>query len=50
MKLMLRPEWKPRPVGSFLGCLDLKLGVTIALLFAVCPVQSYPNLSTDLLV
>lgn len=35
MKLMLRPEWKPRPFSSFLGCLDLKTGVVLALLFAV---------------
>jgi hypothetical protein len=35
MKLMLRPEWKPRPVSSFLGYLDLKIGVTVAALFAV---------------
>ncbi|EIN09653.1 DUF1753-domain-containing protein [Punctularia strigosozonata HHB-11173 SS5] len=32
---MLRPEWKPRPASSFLGCLDLKIGVTVALLFAL---------------
>ena len=36
MKLMLRPEWRPRPFSSFLGCLDLKTGVVLALLFAVC--------------
>ncbi|KAF9785194.1 Inositolphosphorylceramide synthase subunit Kei1-domain-containing protein [Thelephora terrestris] len=35
MKLMLRPEWKPRPFSSFLGCLDLKTGVVLALLFAL---------------
>ena len=35
MKLMLRPEWKPRPFSSFLGCLDLKTGVILALFFAV---------------
>ena len=35
MKLMLRPEWRPRPFSSFLGCLDLKTGVVLALLFAV---------------
>ncbi|KAL6307229.1 Inositolphosphorylceramide synthase subunit Kei1-domain-containing protein, partial [Sparassis latifolia] len=35
MKLTLRPEWRLRPLTSFLGVLDLKTGVTIALLFAV---------------
>ncbi|KAF9650138.1 DUF1753-domain-containing protein [Thelephora ganbajun] len=35
MKLMLRPEWRPRPFSSFLGCLDLKTGVVLALLFAL---------------
>jgi len=35
MKLMLRPEWRLWPFSSFLGVLDLKTGVTIALLFAV---------------
>jgi len=35
MKLMLRQEWKPRPFSSFLGCLDLKTGVVLALFFAV---------------
>lgn len=35
MKLTLRQEWRLRPLNSFLGCLDIKLGVTIALLFAV---------------
>jgi hypothetical protein len=35
MKLMLRPEWRLRPFSSFLGCLDLKTGVILALLFAV---------------
>lgn len=35
MKLMLRPEWRPRPFSSFLGCLDLKTGVVLALFFAV---------------
>ncbi len=37
MKLMLRPEWRLWPLSSFLGLLDLKTGVTIALLFAVRP-------------
>ena len=35
MKLMLRPEWRLWPLSSFLGLLDLKTGVTVALLFAV---------------
>ena len=35
MKLTLRPEWRLRPLSSFLGFLDIKTGVTIALLFAV---------------
>ncbi|KLO19075.1 DUF1753-domain-containing protein [Schizopora paradoxa] len=35
MKLMWRQQWRPRPLNSFLGFVDLKLGVTIALLFAV---------------
>jgi hypothetical protein len=36
MKLMLRPEWRLWPLSSFFGLLDLKTGVTVALLFAVC--------------
>ena len=32
---MLRPEWRLWPFSSFLGVLDLKTGVTIALFFAV---------------
>ena len=32
---MLRPEWRLWPLSSFLGLLDLKTGVTVALLFAV---------------
>ena len=32
---MLRPEWRLWPFSSFVGLLDLKTGVTIALLFAV---------------
>ncbi|KAF9453609.1 DUF1753-domain-containing protein [Macrolepiota fuliginosa MF-IS2] len=35
MKLMLRPEWRLWPLASFLGLVDLKTGVTIALLFAL---------------
>jgi len=35
MKLTLRPEWRLRPLASFLGCIDLKTGVTIALLFTL---------------
>ncbi|KAF5373269.1 hypothetical protein D9615_007479 [Tricholomella constricta] len=35
MKLMLRPEWRLWPLSSFLGFLDLKTGVTVALLFAL---------------
>ncbi|KAI0083942.1 Inositolphosphorylceramide synthase subunit Kei1-domain-containing protein [Irpex rosettiformis] len=34
MKLTLRPEWRLRPLSSFLGLADLKAGVTIAILFA----------------
>lgn len=32
---MLRPEWRLWPLSSFLGLIDLKTGVTIALLFAL---------------
>ncbi|KAF8627798.1 hypothetical protein AX15_004224 [Amanita polypyramis BW_CC] len=35
MKLMLRPEWRLWPLSSFLGVLDIKTGVTVALLFAL---------------
>jgi hypothetical protein len=35
MKLTLRPEWRLWPLVSFLGLLDLKTGVTVALLFAL---------------
>ncbi|OBZ73883.1 Inositol phoshorylceramide synthase regulatory subunit kei1 [Grifola frondosa] len=35
MKLTLRPEWRLRPLTSFLGFLDIKTGVIIALLFAL---------------
>ncbi|KZT25255.1 DUF1753-domain-containing protein [Neolentinus lepideus HHB14362 ss-1] len=35
MKLMLRPEWRLRPLSSFLGFFDIKTGVVIALLFAL---------------
>ncbi|KAI0741621.1 Inositolphosphorylceramide synthase subunit Kei1-domain-containing protein [Daedaleopsis nitida] len=35
MRLTLRPEWRLRPLTSFLGFLDIKTGVTIALLFAL---------------
>ncbi|KAH9940856.1 DUF1753-domain-containing protein [Epithele typhae] len=35
MKLTLRPEWRLRPLSSFIGFLDIKTGVTVALLFAV---------------
>jgi hypothetical protein len=35
MKLTLRPEWRLRPLTSFLGFLDIKTGVTVAILFAV---------------
>ncbi|KAH0836434.1 hypothetical protein J3R83DRAFT_8039 [Lanmaoa asiatica] len=34
MKLMLRPEWRLWPIVTFIGILDIKTGVTIALLFA----------------
>jgi len=46
MKLTLRPEWRLWPLTSFLGLLDIKTGVTVALLFAVrvlshgCPTYS----------
>lgn len=32
---MLRPEWRLWPLSSFFGLLDLKTGVTVALLFAL---------------
>ncbi|KAG8974979.1 hypothetical protein FRC05_006656 [Tulasnella sp. 425] len=35
MKLTLRPEWRPRPLTTFLGFVDIKTGVKITLLFAV---------------
>jgi len=35
MRLTLRPEWRLWPLSSFLGVLDLKTGVTLALLFAL---------------
>lgn len=35
MKLTLRPEWRLWPFASFLGILDIKTGVTVAVLFAV---------------
>ena len=35
MKLMLRPEYRLWPLNSFLTFLDIKTGVTLALLFAV---------------
>jgi inositol phosphorylceramide synthase regulatory subunit len=35
MKLMLRPEWRLWPLNSFFGLIDIKTGVTVALLFAV---------------
>ncbi|PPQ62881.1 hypothetical protein CVT24_006278 [Panaeolus cyanescens] len=35
MKLMLRPEWRLWPLSSFLGILDIKTGVNLALLFAL---------------
>ncbi|KIL69413.1 hypothetical protein M378DRAFT_784045 [Amanita muscaria Koide BX008] len=35
MKLMLRPEWRLWPFTSLLGVLDIKTGVTVALLFAL---------------
>jgi hypothetical protein len=44
MKLMLRPEWRLWPLSSFFGLLDLKTGVTVALLFAVCSLDSPHNL------
>ncbi|KAK7056315.1 hypothetical protein VNI00_002868 [Paramarasmius palmivorus] len=34
-KLMLRPEWRLWPLSSCLGLLDIKTGVTVALLFTV---------------
>jgi len=35
MKLTLRPEWRLRPFQSFLGCIDIKTGVVVALAFAM---------------
>ncbi|KAK2463638.1 hypothetical protein APHAL10511_004389 [Amanita phalloides] len=35
MRLMLRPQWRLWPFASFLGLLDIKTGVTVALLFAL---------------
>lgn len=35
MKLTLRHEWRPRPFRSFLSVLDLKIGVQLALYFAI---------------
>lgn len=35
MKITLRPEWRLRPLSSFVGILDLKTGVTVVLLFAL---------------
>ncbi|TFK26251.1 DUF1753-domain-containing protein [Coprinopsis marcescibilis] len=35
MKLMLRPEWRIWPLSSFLGFVDLKTGVIVALIFAL---------------
>lgn len=49
MKLTLRPEWRLRPLSSFLGFLDIKTGVTIALLFAVsrleCELSIVPSIT-----
>jgi inositol phosphorylceramide synthase regulatory subunit len=36
MKLTLKQELRPRPFASMLGFLDLKTGVTLVVLFAVC--------------
>jgi hypothetical protein len=47
MKLTLRPEWRLWPFTSFLGLLDLKTGVTVALLFVVrAPVLSILHILT----
>ncbi|KAL5492447.1 hypothetical protein ACEPAI_3894 [Sanghuangporus weigelae] len=35
MKLTLKQQWRLRPLNSFLGFVDIKLGVTIVLLFAI---------------
>ncbi|THH09928.1 hypothetical protein EW145_g1688 [Phellinidium pouzarii] len=35
MKLTLKQQWRPRPLNSFLGFVDIKLGVTIVFLFAL---------------
>lgn len=45
MKLTLRPEWRLRPLSSFLGCFDLKTGVTVAILFAVSsgPLEAFAS-------
>jgi len=50
MRLTLRPEWRLWPLSSFLGLLDLKTGVTLALLFAVGIViflSFYPLLTSN---
>lgn len=48
MKLMLRPEWRLRPLSSFLGFLDLKTGVVIALFFAVSRLECESFTRTDI--
>ncbi|EJD43780.1 DUF1753-domain-containing protein [Auricularia subglabra TFB-10046 SS5] len=35
MRLRLNHKWRPRPFRSFLGCMDLKTGVTLSVLFAL---------------
>jgi hypothetical protein len=40
MKIMLRPDLRLRPLNAFLGLLDLKTGVILAVFFAVRTAQS----------
>lgn len=48
MKLMLRQEWRLWPLSSFLGFVDIKTGVTVALLFAVRFFPSSQNAGIEL--
>ena len=43
MKLTLKQQLRPRPLSSVLGLLDLKTGVTVVVLFAVCYALLHPN-------
>ncbi len=42
MKLTLRPEWRLWPFSSFLGLLDIKTGVVVALMFVVRRLRQRP--------